>query len=110
MDTYDFDSIYWPTDATERPQIKINATTDSISYTTHTELERFGSPRWSSGDSNGNPKIVSSPINDPPTVRGKQNVSSGLGIQMQPLKLEIDPNAWELKSHNLQHLLGNSCE
>lgn len=119
MDTFDYDSIYWPTDATERPQIRINATTDSISYTT--ELERFGSrtptgqflmpgtpadARWSSGDSNGNPKIVSSFANDPPTVRGNASAFS----PMQPLNLEIDPNAWELKSQNLQQLLGNTCE
>src|SRR4051812_2208591 len=111
MDTYDYDSIYWPTEATERPQIRINAISDSISYINQTELDGSRTPtgqflmpntpidaRWSSGDSNGNPKIVSSFANDPPTVRGNYSASS----QMQPLNLDIDPNAWELKNHNLQ--------
>lgn len=119
LDTYDFESIYWPTDATERPQIRIN--TDNYYYSTQTEPERYGSrtptgqflmptpmadARWGSGDSS--PKIVSSQGgNEPPTVRGINSTSTP---QMQPLNLEIDPNAWELKNHDLQRLLGNSCE
>lgn len=124
MDTLDFESIYWPTDATERgPQIKINATDMSnYLYSTQTEQERYGSrtptgqflmpgtpvdARWASGDSSGNPKIVSSfGANDAPTVRGNLT-----GVpSMQPLNLDIDPNAWELKNHDLQQLLGNACK
>lgn len=124
MDTYDFESIYWPTDATERPQIRINPTTDTNLYSTQTERDRIGSrtptnqflmpgitsaeARWASGDSNGNPKIVSSfqGPNDAPTVRGNH----GSLPTMQPLNLDIDPNAWELKKPDLQQLLGNACE
>lgn len=62
--------------------------------------------RWASADSSGNPKIVSSFANDPPAVRG----SLGTGASMQPLNLEVDPNAWELKDHDLQRLLGGACE
>lgn len=62
--------------------------------------------RWASGDSNGNPKIVSSFVNNPPTVRG----GTGPAPSMQPLNLEIDPNAWELKNPDLQQMLGNFCE
>lgn len=126
MDTYDFESIYWPTDATERPQIRINPSTDSNNYlyATQTERDRIGSrtptgqflmpgttpvdARWASGDSSGNPKIVSSSRgpNDAPTVR----TNNGLLPSMQPLNLDIDPNAWELKNPDLQQLLGNVCE
>lgn len=123
MDTYDFDSIYWPTDTTERPQIKINATNDS-SYLFSTQTDRFGSQtptpgqflmpsttpidaRWASGDSSGNPKIVSSNgANGAPTVR----VNSASLSTMQQLNLDIDPNAWELKDHYVQQLIGNVCE
>lgn len=122
MDTLD-ESIYWPTETTERPQIKINATNDS-SYLYSTQTDRFGSrtptpgqflmpattpvdARWASGDSSGNPKIVSSQgANNAPTVRG----DSALLSSMQPLNLEIDPNAWELKNHDLHQFLGNACE
>lgn len=121
MDTYDFESIYWPTDATERgPQIRINSTNDHY-YSTQTELERYGSrtptgqflmpgtpvdARWASGDSSGNPKIVSSSVNDAPAVR-----SGSLTSSMQPLNLEIDPNAWELKTtQDLRSYLGSGCE
>lgn len=123
MDTYDFESIYWPTDATERPQIRINATDmNNYLYSTQTDAERLGSrtptgqflmpgtpvdARWASGDSSGNPKIVSSfqGPNDPPMVRG--NLGSAA---LQPLNLEIDPNAWELKSHERHRLFGGDCE
>ena len=70
MDTYDFDSIYWPTDATERPQIKINATNETNNYLYSTDQDQQGSrtpsrqflmpgstpvdARWASGDSSGN--------------------------------------------------------
>jgi hypothetical protein len=126
VETYDFESIYWPTDATERPQIKINATDMSHYYSTvGTEQDRIGSrtptgqflmpgtpqvdARWASGDSSGNPKIVSSfqGPNDPPTVRGGSS-GSVPSMMMQPLNLDIDPNAWELKNHDLQRLIGNS--
>lgn len=124
LDTYDFESIYWPTDATERPQIKINATNDINSYLYSNENDRYQSrtptgqfltpgptpvdARWASGDSSGNPKIVSSfqGSADAPKVRGY----SGFNQKMQPLNLEIDPNAWELKNYDLQQLLGNGCE
>lgn len=124
MDTYDFDSIYWPTDATERPQIKINATNETNDYLYSTDQDRQDSrtptkqflipgaipvdARWASGDSSGNPKIVSSfqNSNDAPSVRG----FSGSAQKMQPLNLEIDPNAWELKNYDLQQLLGNGRE
>lgn len=127
LDTYDFDSVYWPTDATERPQIRINATTDASEYlyTTDTERDRYGSrtptgqfltpgtpvdARWAtaSGDSSGNPKIVST--NGPPVVRTTGNSGS---VLMQPLNLDIDPNAWELKTYDrsdLHRLLGSACE
>lgn len=64
--------------------------------------------RWASGDSSGNPKIVSSfqGPNNPPAVRG----SSGPTYSLQPLNLEIDPNAWELRNYDMHMLLGNSCE
>lgn len=125
MDTDDFESsIYWPTDTSERPQIKINATNDS-SYLYSTQTDRYGSrtptqqgqflmpasapidARWASGDSSGNPKIVSSQgANDAPTVRG----NTGSLPFMQPLNLEIDPNAWELKNHDLHQFIGTACE
>lgn len=117
--TGDFDSVYWPTDATERPQIRINAMSELSNYQTE---DRYGSrtptgsqflmpatptvdARWASGDSSGNPKIVSSfqNSNHPPTVRGFEGTSSF----SQPLSLEIDPNAWELNGQNLQHFI---CE
>lgn len=121
-DTYDFDSIYWQTDATERPQIRINSSTGTNNhFTNQSEHDRYdsrtpvnqflmpGTPaeaRWASADSSGNPKIVSSFANDPPAVRG----TLGSAAAMQPLNLEVDPNAWELKDHDLQRLLGGACE
>lgn len=127
LETYDFESVYWPTDATERPQIKINATTDASEYlyTTDTEGNRYGSrtptgqfltpgapvdARWASGES-GNPKIVSSfqGSNGPPLVRR----GSGGSQLMQPLNLDIDPNAWELKNYDrsdLHRLMSNASE
>lgn len=124
LDTYDFESIYWPTDTTERPQIRINASNDTNDYLYSSEHDHLGSrtptgqflipgstpidARWASSDSNGNPKIVSSfqGANNGPTVRG----FSGSTQSMQPLNLEIDPNAWELKNYDLQQMLGNGCE
>lgn len=117
LDTYDCDSVYWPTDATERPQIRINAMTETSNYQND---DRYGSQtptgshflmpatptvdaRWASGDSSGNPKIVSSFQNEAPVVRG----NDGTSAFMQPLNLDIDPNAWELKAHELQHFV---CE
>lgn len=121
MDTYDFESIYWPTDVSDRPQIKINASNDTMlnsldkdRYGSRTPTGQYLAPgapvdaRWASGDSSGNPKIVSSfqGANGAPTVRGY----SGSHQKMQPLNLEIDPNAWELKNYDLQQLLGNVRE
>ena len=117
LDTYDFDSVYWPTDATERPQIRVNAMTETSNYQSEDRYDsrtptggQFLMPatptvdaRWASGDSSGNPKIVSSFQNNPPMVRG----GDGLSPFMLPLNLEIDPNAWDLKGHDLQQFV---CE
>jgi hypothetical protein len=107
IDTYDFDSIPWPTEQTDMPQIRVSANTHDSSFqntartpTAQQYLLNVSSAdaRWSSGDS-GNPKIVSS---EPPMVRSL----GGGGGMMTPLNIDVDPNAWDLKHHELQRLVG----
>jgi hypothetical protein len=96
LDTYDFESIYWPTDATERPQIRIDALTEINSLSQQSIDRQYLMPgvqstdaRWSSGDSSG-PRIISSLVNNNGRVTNSQF--------MQPLNVEVDPNAWELQN------------
>ncbi|CAG9812273.1 unnamed protein product [Chironomus riparius] len=106
LDTYDFDSIYWPTEQTDMPQIRVSSTIDSTCHSTsrtptqHLLNPMSGDARWSSGES-GNPRIVSLGHNGAPMVRGNSNNSP-----MAPLNVDIDPNAWDLKTHDLQRLVG----
>lgn len=102
LDTYDFESIYWPTDATERPQIRIDALTEINSLSQQSLDRQFLMPgvqstdaRWSSGDSSG-PRIISSLVNN---VNSNNGGRSGANSQfMKPLNVEVDPNAWELQN------------
>jgi hypothetical protein len=99
LDTYDFESIYWPTDATERPQIRIDNLTEINSLSQHSIDRQFLMPgvqadaRWSSGDSSV-PRIISLPANsDQSHLRATTNSTF-----MQPLNVVVDPDAWELQN------------
>lgn len=107
VDTYDFDSIYWQTEHTDMPEIRVSPTINSnYQNSSRTPTNNFltpglGDARWSSSES-GNPKIVSiGSRNRPPIVRGMSS-----GSQLTPLAVDVDPNAWELKPHELPRLIG----
>ena len=101
----DYESIYWPTEQTDMPQIRVSSTIDSVQNTSRTPTQHLlnpvmGDARWSSSES-GNPKIVSfGNRNEPPFVRG-----SSLASPMTPLAVDVDPNAWELRPNDLQRLV-----
>lgn len=107
FDTYDFDSIInWPTDATEKPQIRVDALTEiNRLRSQQSTIDRQylvpnaqADARWSSGDLNS-PKIITSSAKDQPNIRSAINNTSGASNPfMQPLNVEVDPNAWDLQN------------
>lgn len=137
MDTFDFETnlhsniltgnVYWQQDQLEQtPRIRVDASPVSNQYEglvteiggSRTPTQQFLLPnaqqadaRWGSGGSSGSPIIVSSlhdgqtTPNEPPKVR---TINMPQMPMMQPLNLDVDPNAWELKNVDLQRLLGNN--
>lgn len=107
FDTYDFDSIInWPTDATEKPQIRVDALTEiNRLRSQQSTIDRQylvpnaqADARWSSSDLNS-PKIITSSAKDQPNIRSAINNTSGASNPfMQPLNVEVDPNAWDLQN------------
>lgn len=105
FDTYDFDSIInWPTDVTEKPHIRVDALTeiDSLKSGAMSIDRQFLVPnaqadaRWSSGGDSNGPKIITSTAQQRSAIN--KSSSSASNSFMQPLNVEVDPNAWELQN------------
>lgn len=97
---------------TQQPQI-----TDNKNINTKNLLVENSAARWASPDSlSSEPRIINDPLKsftqNPNHNIAERNGIVMTGMSMEPLTLECDPHAWDLKPDDIefQKLFGNLCK